>query len=211
MTVDDPAHAGRVQRGVDGFRRDVHDVHRLHRLFRFALHACAAGDRDPLVQRLPEEIALELRIADHRPELLVGDVTRAPGVAVRKQCPLAGDLDDDRVREQSSAGRQCEVMPEQRVAIAMHQQQSLPARGRACQRRNDRLHRRQRVVADPELEKVTEDHEFAVARRVFAHEAQEALRGARPRARQVEVGDEYRIRQRCNRRCDRQRRRRFLQ
>jgi len=100
---------------------------------------------------------------------------------------------------------------EQRIAVAVHQQQALPAGGCGGKRVDDGLRRRGCVVPDPELEQVTEDDQLAVPRRVLAQELEEACSRAWPLRGEVQVGDEERIGQRRRRRRDGEHRRRFGQ
>jgi hypothetical protein len=209
MPVDDPAHASRGERCFDGLRRHVHDVHRLDRLFRLTLKAEAARDCDPLGERLREEVPLKRRGSDHCAELLVRQVARAPGVAVRQQRRGARNLDHDRIREQLASGRSGKVLPKQGIAVAVHQQQPLATRSCRCERGDDDPRVRQSVVANPELEEIAEDHELAMARRILAHEAQEALDRSRPRGVEVQIGNEDRIRQRRRAGAHREHRRRI--
>ncbi len=211
VAVDDAAHAGHAQRGDDGIGCHVHDVRGLCRLLAVALHAQPAREGDALVERLRQEIPLELGLAHRRAKPLVRDVERAPGVAVRQQRGRAGDFHDDRVGEQCAAGGGREGVAEQGIAVAVHQQQA-PAVGRVRGQCIDDGSRGGRgVVADPELEEVAEDDEFAMPRRVVGEEPQEARDRARPFRGEVQVRDEERVHERRGRRRDGKHRRRIGQ
>ena len=58
---------------------------------------------------LGEKAALPFRVAHLCAELLVGDILRAPGIAVRQQHAVAGDLGQRRIGQQRGAGRGAEV------------------------------------------------------------------------------------------------------
>ncbi len=73
----------------------------------FSLSLCMRSPRAKAMRSssvFDEEVPLEFGLAHRRAEPLVGDVERAPGVAVRQQRGRAGDLDDDRIGEQRAAG-----------------------------------------------------------------------------------------------------------
>ena len=204
VAVNDASDPRVPQSDTDRLRRDVHDVHRLDRLRGVARHARALRDRDPFGHCFRQESALEIGLSHHRAKLLIGDVACAPRIAVRQQRGRARNVGDDRIGQQRCAGRNCEIVTQQRIAIAVHQEHALAGARGSRQRVDHRLRRRRSIVADPEFKQVSQDHELAVPRRIGLHETQEAFQRRRAFRRQMQVGNEDRIDQRLDRLRDRE-------
>ena len=91
----------------------------------------------------------------------------------------------------------------------MHQKYALLRlrSGRQCV--DDGLGCRCRIVADPELEQVTQDDKLEVTRCIGLHETKKSLQSRGPLKRQMQIRNEDRVDQRLDRLRDRQRRRRI--
>ena len=153
------------------------------------------------------ENSLKVRITNHRTKLLI--CTR---VCTRLACDACRGPGDSykRVAQQSCASSRHEVMPS--TDRDFHASRTRVA-GRRCggQRIDHWLCCARGIVADPEIEKIAEDDEFAMARRVRLHETKEAAQRRGPLDCEMEVCDENGIEQRRDRSRHRQGRRRLDQ
>ena len=104
---------------------------------------------------------VETGAAHQRAKLLVFGIGKAQGVAVRQQPCLAGEVQDGRVVEQCHAAGRCICRAQKKVTIATHEKNIAQCRGLAQCASAPGFEPgrvvRGGVIADPDLEQVTQD------------------------------------------------------
>ena len=155
VAVDQVADAG-VFHDAHHFRRGhVHDVFRLVGVVALALHAHALGEGAAFFQGFGEHALLPLGVAGHGAELLVGVVFGAQAVAVHQQGAGAVQVGHGAFVQQHAAAVVGELVAEQKVPVAVHEEQLGPGVGKAPEG-VDRLAVEGAVivVADPGFEQI---------------------------------------------------------
>ena len=106
-------------------------------------------------------------------EFLVSRISQAPFVSVREKHLAALDFNHDRIAKEFCADRLRKALSEHEVAVSGHDEDAPAGCRMELEERHHGLRFRVRVVAEPEVEKVAENHEFRIARRHGLHEAHE--------------------------------------
>src|SRR6185312_3565513 len=103
-----------------------------------AAGAYPIGKQLSVRERQPEKPPLPHRRSHYAAQLLIRVIIDAERIAMRQQYRLAGYLGNHRVRQQLTAGLQAEVLTDEEVPVAVHQEAGDSA-GRQCAQRGEHL------------------------------------------------------------------------
>jgi hypothetical protein len=179
VSVDEPPDPVTRHVSNDGIRCHIHDFALFLGIRQRALAPVIRRKAAPLAQGLTQKQPLHQGVADLSAEAKVGFVVRAEQISVHEQHRFAGESDDSGVAQQPDPGAASEAPTEQEVPIAVHQK---AGRARSYQVRQRRLHGSLAivVVADPDVEQITEDVERIGTTRPPPKKREEQLRQLGP-------------------------------
>ena len=192
VAVDQPRVAVLTQGPLDRCLRHIHDLRARPLLVFFALGAHSAYRCPAQGQGQAQEQALVYGIASEGTEFLILHIVGAQRIAVHEESPDSVEIEERRVRQQLRAAVRGKGLPDQHVAVAMHEMKRDPFAAQSVQCVGDRSVERvgEVVVAHPVFEQVAEDEDGLRPRRNARREIEEHLVDVRPLGGEMQVGDE---------------------